>query len=141
MSETLDIPPARFGEDHCWLPGNRRAPGLARRLLRELLGRVDGGQRFSDDGALVLSELVTNALVHGTRAGQLIWVGLRVSPTELWIAVEDACGDLPQPSSDAQDESGRGLLLVQQVSASWGFGARDGVGKRVWSVIAPGQQK
>ncbi|MDH6112401.1 anti-sigma regulatory factor (Ser/Thr protein kinase) [Kitasatospora sp. MAP12-15] len=140
MSETLNLTPAPTGEQHCWLPNSRRAPGLARRLLRELLDRVEGGQRFLDDGELVLSELVTNALVHGTRADRLIWIGLRVNSSELWIAVEDACTDAPQLACEGLAESGRGLLLVQQLSLSWGFGPRKGIGKRVWSVVAPGRQ-
>lgn len=140
MSEILNLTPAPTGEEHCWLPNSRRAPGFARRLLRELLDRVEGGQRFLEDGELVLSELVTNALEHGTRDDRLIWMGLRVNCSELYIAVEDSCTDAPRLCCDGSAESGRGLVLVQQLSLAWGFGPRDGVGKRVWSVVAPGRQ-
>ncbi|MFF7632392.1 ATP-binding protein [Kitasatospora sp. NPDC008050] len=122
------------------MPNSKRSPGLAREMLRSLLARVEGGQRFIEDGELVLSELVTNALQHGTRTGQLIWVGLRANQSELWIAVEDASDHPPLPRETLCGESGRGLLIVKQLSVAWGYGPREGAGKRVWSVVSPGWQ-
>lgn len=123
--------------DACWLPRRDRSPAMARRLLRDLLSRVKGGERFREHGELVLSELATNAVLHGTRSDQLIWVGLRVDPDRLWIAVEDPSSAQPRLRPTADGESGRGLYLVDRLSLSWGCGPREGIGKRVWALVGP----
>ncbi|MDH6114357.1 anti-sigma regulatory factor (Ser/Thr protein kinase) [Kitasatospora sp. MAP12-15] len=139
MPETHNEPPTLTPTTaHCWLPNSRRSPGLARRKLRELLARVEGGARFTDVGELLVSELVTNAWQHGTAPGQRIWAGFEVDQDRLYIAVEDAgCAKpLLRPMTVGQ-ESGRGLLMVEQLAREWGCGPRNGVGKRVWAVVGP----
>ncbi|MDH6116606.1 ATP-binding protein [Kitasatospora sp. GAS204B] len=127
--------------DSCWLPRSNRSPGKARRFLTRTLSSVKEGERFLDKGELVLSELVTNALVHGTRTGQLIWIGLKVDGEQLWIAVEDPSSSVPVvcQASAAEGESGRGMLLVEKLSLAWGCGPREGIGKRVWVLVGPDQ--
>ncbi len=142
MSETLDDarPPTPVGHDECWLPRSRRSPGLARGLLRELLAKVQGGERYCDVGELLLTELVTNAVLHAKVPGRLIWVGLKADETELRIDVHDASGELapnPRLDSSPDDESGRGLLLVEALSTTWGVSSRvGGIGKCVWVTVA-----
>ncbi|MCX4750441.1 ATP-binding protein [Kitasatospora sp. NBC_01287] len=137
MPESPDTPPLPTGKDHCWLPNSRRSPALARGLLRSFLPRVRGGERFAENGELLVSELVTNALVHGTRPGRMIQLGLEADEDLLWISVEDACDTPPALSTEADGESGRGLLLVDTLSQEWGWGPREGIGKRVWCACAP----
>ncbi|MCX4744984.1 ATP-binding protein [Kitasatospora sp. NBC_01287] len=144
MPETPARPPSRpsvpaspAAREHCWLPCSERSPALARRLLREFLLKVRGGELFAENGALVVSELVTNALQHGTRRGQLIKLGLEADGELLCVWVEDASDQAPQLCVATEGERGRGLLLVDKLSQRWGWGARDGIGKRVWSVIEP----
>jgi anti-sigma regulatory factor (Ser/Thr protein kinase) len=92
----------------------------------------------SRKGELLVSELVTNALVHGTEAGQKIWVGFRVERDFLHIAVDDPSSEKPIPRQLSGDrETGRGLLMVEALAAEWGCGPREGVGKRVWARLAP----
>lgn len=86
---------------------------------------------------MLVSELVTNALVHATRHDQLIRLSLEVDEDLLWITVEDASDTLPQQRGDADGESGRGLLLVDALSEAWGWGPREGIGKQVWCVCEP----
>jgi anti-sigma regulatory factor (Ser/Thr protein kinase) len=138
MPETLDSAPAPTGQDHLWLPCSRDAPAMARRMLRGFLPRVRGGERFAENGELLVSELVTNAYLHGTRPGQLIWVGLEVNEDMLWIAVEDASAKQPRLCIAAEGETGRGLRLVDKLSDAWGWGPREGIGKRVWCSVEPG---
>ncbi|HEV3382209.1 MAG TPA: ATP-binding protein, partial [Trebonia sp.] len=72
--------------------------------------------------ASVISELVTNA-VEATQAARLntpvrltLIGGLRT----LLVAVWDASPEPPVPAAAADDdESGRGLLIVQALSARW----------------------
>lgn len=111
---------------------------MARRALRDFLRNVRDGERYEENAELVVSELVTNAVVHGTPPGKKIKLGFEVSGDGLLIWVEDACGDAPKMGLGAEGTSGRGLLLVEMLSLKWGWGPREGIGKRVWSCIEPG---
>lgn len=107
---------------------------------------------LADITELLLSELVTNA-VHASvgltgcrRAGR--WVP-GTPPVRLWLAsdreqvviqVWDASDRHPVPQYPGPDaESGRGLLLVESLSADWGSYPPDrSSGKVVWVLIVPG---
>jgi anti-sigma regulatory factor (Ser/Thr protein kinase) len=84
------------------------------------------------DIELLFSELITNAAKHtgAPCAVYLRWDGKR-------IRVEVTDTD-PQPPTvgepDSEDETGRGLLLVQELAAAWGV-EPDPAGKRVWFEI------
>ncbi|MEV5517801.1 SpoIIE family protein phosphatase, partial [Streptomyces flaveolus] len=86
---------------------------------------------------LVVSELVTNALVHtdGTVRLDITLVGAR-----LRVAVADASPRTPvKPTSIGWEATGgRGILLVEAVSATWGT-LPVGGGKQVWSEITLGR--
>ncbi|MGF1428989.1 ATP-binding protein [Kitasatospora sp. LaBMicrA B282] len=122
---------------HLWLPPSRRSPGLARRLVRDFLVRFPEGERFLGSAELLVSELVTNALVHATARGQLIKLGLEGSPGELLIWVEDPSELVPRMRCGAGCEGGRGLLLLDRLAKDWGWGPREGRGKRVWCCLEP----
>ncbi|WP_433333230.1 SpoIIE family protein phosphatase [Spirillospora sp. CA-294931] len=83
---------------------------------------------LSDTVELLVSELVTNALVHGAGA-----IGMRmIRGATLLCEVSDDGTDLPQLcQADATDESGRGLLLVSHLAERWGTDRADD-GKVVW---------
>ncbi|MER7754112.1 ATP-binding protein [Kitasatospora sp. NPDC097643] len=123
----------------CWLVRSRRSPGEARGHLSRLLSAAPGGELFIDHGELVVSELVTNAIVHGTPIGNRVWLSLSLSPSRLRIEVHDARRDREPilQSSSAEEESGRGLLLVKSLSERWGCCPRLPIGKIVWAEIAP----
>ncbi|MET7363065.1 ATP-binding protein [Streptomyces sp. NPDC005562] len=110
----------------------------ARRLMRT---QLDGWAVRDDDAcdaaALVLSELVTNAVVH--TASRRIICELCADPEKLRIAVRDeGCGSgTPRPvHRGADEEHGRGLLLVDAVSSAWGVhDAGPGIGLTVWAEL------
>jgi anti-sigma regulatory factor (Ser/Thr protein kinase) len=83
---------------------------------------------LTDTVELLVSELVTNALVHG--AGT---IGLRlIKGGTLLCEVYDDGADLPRlRHAEATDESGRGLQLVSHLTARWGT-HRAEPGKVVW---------
>lgn len=94
--------------------------------------RVSGEQL--DDAALVLSELVGNAVRHAD--GPSLSVRLRRSGEVLRIAVQD---DSPAPPQwrDASwgDETGRGMHIVDALSSRWGWEPHP-TGKVVWADVA-----
>ncbi|MCC9311239.1 ATP-binding protein [Kitasatospora sp. RB6PN24] len=115
-------------------------PPPERAALRELLSRVKNGERFADRGELLLSELVTNAVVHGKPDGTRILVKLAVRDDVLRVEVHDRIEGTPLPRQAAADAmSGRGLCLVDSLALRWGCGPRgDGyLGKVVWCETAP----
>ncbi|MGW1029673.1 SpoIIE family protein phosphatase [Streptomyces sp. NPDC002577] len=87
---------------------------------------------------LVVSELVTNALVHTHGAVRL---DLTLAGDRLRVAVSDTSPRAPAKPVivDWEATGGRGLLLVEAMSACWGSVPVSG-GKQVWSeiVLAPG---
>ncbi|MCX5384887.1 ATP-binding protein [Streptomyces sp. NBC_00083] len=94
-----------------------------------------------DDVLLCVSELVTNALLHGVPPGRgfLLRMGL-CDGAVLRVEVQDSGGGVPGIAGvrGAGDEGGRGLLLVEAMADKWGVGERD-PGKAVWcEFVCPG---
>ncbi|MGK4582696.1 ATP-binding protein [Kitasatospora sp. HPMI-4] len=143
MSGTLESPPATAGEHSCWLPRHRKSASRARKLLRDFLAGLDGGEQYAETGELLLSELVANAVEHAAvPPGRLIQIRFELSPAALRIEVHDANTGHPRAgSADEDDESGRGLWLVDQLSTAWGCHPRPGgIGKAVWCLVGPARR-
>ncbi|MFD7406127.1 SpoIIE family protein phosphatase [Streptomyces sp. NPDC059866] len=104
----------------------------ARRFTRRTL-RAWGVTEEADAVQLVVSELVTNALVHTD--GQ-VRLDLTLVNSRLRVAVADTSPRSPvRPTSIGWEATGgRGLLLVEAMSADWGTVPVSG-GKQVWSEI------
>ncbi|NUW35049.1 ATP-binding protein [Nonomuraea sp. SMC257] len=104
------------------------AAGHARALTREALSSWGLGTEV-DDVMLIVSELVTNAVVH---AEAPIELRLIVSDQMLRGEVVDHSLSSPRPVAAALDqEHGRGLAIVDEYSESWGV-APEPTGKAVW---------
>lgn len=118
-------PPSRLR-----LPTDTQAPRLARDFLTNAFCPVHNAQ-VMDDAKLLVSELVTNALQHGTPPISMCVEcdaidGLRIS-------VSDGDRSDPIPRQAAPDaESGRGMRLVDVISDQWGIDHHDGDGKDIW---------
>lgn len=114
------------------------APGSARAWTRRVL-REWRLPALTDTAELVVSELTTNAMLASRGPGRpFIRLALALDHGELAISVRDYCPGVPEPANAAaDDETGRGLLLVEAVSSRSGwytFG--DGTpGKVVWAVL------
>jgi len=107
------------------------------RAAREFVADALDEQGFDGDKEIVLllaSELVTNAVRHAATPFEIT---VDVEPDRVKVAVID--GDpghgprVRHPGPD--DTNGRGLLLVDQLSAVWGSD-RTGSGKAVWFTLA-----
>ncbi|WP_217239913.1 ATP-binding SpoIIE family protein phosphatase [Streptomyces sp. AC555_RSS877] len=137
-----DAPPR--AQLHAPLPGSSLAPGAARALLRAALAEwaeraLPGTEHLTEllagDALVVVSELVTNAVVH---AGTDVELDCRLEPETGALVVEvldhhpsRAPRDAAEPSSETPDY-GRGLRLVAALSESWGITYRTGA-KTVWA--------
>ncbi|MEV7289289.1 SpoIIE family protein phosphatase [Streptomyces sp. NPDC093252] len=104
----------------------------ARRFTRRTL-RAWGVTDPCDSALLVVSELVTNALVHTD--GQ-VRLDLTLVGGRLRVAVADSSPRSPvKPTRIGWEATGgRGLLLVEALSGTWGTVPVSG-GKQVWSEL------
>ncbi|MER7723419.1 ATP-binding SpoIIE family protein phosphatase [Streptomyces sp. NPDC096323] len=138
------------------LPGNLLAPSAARRFVAAALAEWSGlglpaavgfSERLSDDAAVVVSELVTNAVVHaGTHVDLLFRLeeATEDEDSALVLEVSDhhparaVRSDRPEHGSVSEDaagepaEYGRGLELVATLAERWGITYRTGL-KTVWA--------
>ncbi|WP_232108179.1 SpoIIE family protein phosphatase [Streptomyces gossypiisoli] len=130
------------------LNGSPLAPGAARGLLRAAFQEwtglgLPGAERLTDrlahDAMVVLSELVTNAVVH---AGTDVELVCRLEP-ETGAVVVEVCDHHPsRPPREGESEAayetpeyGRGLRLVAALSEAWGVTYRRGA-KTVWARVS-----
>ncbi|ARP73881.1 PAS sensor protein [Streptomyces pluripotens] len=107
----------------------------ARRFTRRTLRGWGVPGETVDVALLVVSELVTNALVH--TEGQ-VRLDLSLVGQRLRLAVADSSPRSPmKPTSVGWEATGgRGILLVEAVSEAWGTLPVSG-GKQVWADLAP----
>ena len=97
-----------------------------------------GREDLIDAAELLVSEVVTNALLH---AGTPIQVTARVSDTGLRVEIGDGSPHLPAPRHHAtMAGTGRGLRLLQQMVDSWGAHPYAD-GKIVWFELVTGDQE
>jgi anti-sigma regulatory factor (Ser/Thr protein kinase) len=119
------------------LPSELSSPGEARRALgAELVGHGISLDRPEVESAmLVISELVTNAIVHGSSPIRMI-VDID-DHRSLNLAVTDTGNDIPQIDCHPPvgQVGGWGMELVERVSLSWGVlpAPDDAAGKIVWA--------
>jgi serine/threonine-protein kinase RsbW len=97
------------------LPRGPAAPRRARALLREHADGLDA-ERL-DTAILLISELVTNAVLHGT--GE-IRLEIDVEGDEARFAVSDEGAGRPKLRDEPGPEGGWGLRMVVQLAARWG---------------------
>jgi len=89
---------------------------------------------LAEDAALVVSELVANAVRHA-RKGTLRVVVERPGADLVRIGVVDFSREHPVPRAHGpEDESGRGLVLVAHLAEDWGTDPLPW-GKRVWAEL------
>ncbi|GGT40091.1 ATP-binding protein [Streptomyces atratus] len=131
MNETTQLPYFR----EVFHRRERRSVPLVRQFVRETL--VDWAcEARADDVLLCVSELVTNAVLHGVPPGRGFRLHLYMEPADgtLRVEVHDSGDGEVRPAdswADSGEEGGRGLLLVAALADKWGVGERN-PGKVVW---------
>jgi anti-sigma regulatory factor (Ser/Thr protein kinase) len=110
---------------------------IARRQVRAAL-RMHGLGEYADDAEIITAELVTNAVQHGCAHGaETIGVSLTHtgSLAAVTVTVSDSSPHGPvKRDTPSGSEQGRGLQIVEALSAHWGWRPEDG-GKAVFAVL------
>jgi anti-sigma regulatory factor (Ser/Thr protein kinase) len=119
------------------LPFAASSVGVARRRLLSDLAAGGIGDSAACDVALVISELLSNALRHaGPLSDGQIRVAWRLDPDSVQVSVRDGGGptepELGQPTQAAT--GGRGLRIVEKLSRGWGT-SQDDEGSTVWARV------
>jgi serine/threonine-protein kinase RsbW len=117
----------------------RRSVPAAREFTARALSDWPAAWR-ADDVLLCVSELSTNALVHGVPPGRgyRLHLHLECGGDLLRVEVHDSGPGLSHvraAMAGAEDDGGRGLLLVSTLADKWGVDDRD-PGKIVWCEFA-----
>jgi anti-sigma regulatory factor (Ser/Thr protein kinase) len=95
------------------------APLEARRSLLPL-DRVLPAERL-DDLRLMVSELVTNSVVHsGLQGGEPIVLMVKVLPERIRVEVADPGRRFPDISKTRREHHGRGLMIIDRLADRWG---------------------
>jgi anti-sigma regulatory factor (Ser/Thr protein kinase) len=97
------------------LPRSTDSIGAARRLVNDYTSTLASQQRHN--AALMVSELVTNALVHGLGT---ISLRIDVERDALRIEVSDQGNVALAPSPTLGAHGGWGLRIVEQLADDWG---------------------
>ncbi|MER7516613.1 ATP-binding protein [Streptomyces sp. NPDC126499] len=120
------------------LPARTESVSRARRLAEERLILWGCGPDIRETVALVVSELVTNAVVH-TASARFV-CELREGEERLRIAVRDEGGPAgPRIRDCGEEERGRGLILVDALASAWGADRTGhGTAQIVWAELAHG---
>ncbi|GIH78364.1 ATP-binding protein [Planobispora longispora] len=141
------------------LPAHRPAPRQARRpgpLTAPLLGRPAAVPQarawaqdlLADQGAdtrytalLLLSELITNAVIHsdsgrGPDGTVTVYLGATDGLVHIEVIDDGSAASMPfLRAADPTGDSGRGLALVEALAAKWGVHHDEETGTAVWCQI------
>ena len=135
------VVPAQRAADHAGpaprhdiaLPADPTAPRRARALLRAVTQDWDIDDDLYQDAAMVVTELVANAVDH---AGTPSTLSVDLDDRGLSVAVRDGradCAPRPRPV-DPTAPRGRGLQMIEALAVDWGVTVHAD-GKTVWAVL------
>jgi anti-sigma regulatory factor (Ser/Thr protein kinase) len=119
------------------LPCAPASVAVARRRLAEDLCAAGVRGQAIGDAKLVVSELLSNAIRHAwPLPGAKVQVAWMMDQGSVEVAVRDGGGPTrPRPDRPtASALGGRGLGIVERLSAEWGVRADNG-GQTVWAVL------
>ena len=118
------------------LPADPRAPSAARTLLGLCVGPLLDTHVLSD-AQLLVSELVTNSLVHGglgVDEGIVVCIQLDSEALQLEVRNSGVTGTIASNGGDPERGRGFGLDIVGLLSTDWGV-RRDGH-TAVWAEVS-----
>jgi anti-sigma regulatory factor (Ser/Thr protein kinase) len=87
---------------------------------------------IEDTAVLLVSEMVTNTVLHARTGGSALELRLESAGSWLRIEVHDADPSWPEPRTpDRLDGSGFGFVLIEALADKWGVREAT-IGKAVW---------
>ena len=113
------------------LESDQAAPTHARRYVHRWAGTEGLPRTVVDDVALVVTELVTNAVLHGDPP---IDLDLSTSSGKVRGEVSDGSTVLPKHVVNPDERGGFGLRIVDSRTECWGVVSHES-GKSVWFEI------
>ncbi|MGW2231581.1 ATP-binding protein [Streptomyces formicae] len=139
MNQKTPLPSRREPRERFYRRERQSVP-QARAFARAALNGW-GIRERADEITLCVSELATNALLHGVPPGRGFLLCLNREGGVLRVELHDSGGGWPllgvDVDGDGDAESGRGLLLVAALADKWGVVERD-PGKIVWCEFGTG---
>ena len=112
------------------------APRAARRFVSDVLATWGLGDGVVERSQLLVSELVSNAVLHGSAPVRMSIVDDSGAAPGICVEVSNAGDGKPVMRRAERDElSGRGLQLIDELAVSWGTRSDDGR-TAVWFRIA-----
>ncbi|BCJ50869.1 ATP-binding protein [Actinoplanes sp. NBRC 14428] len=113
------------------VPLGLNAPGAARRAVTAVLaGWGYRDETWLEQAAVVVSELVTNAVRHG---GGCVELRVESHDDEVIVSVADGSSVVPR-RREPDSTGGRGLALIEAMAERWGVRDHQG-GKQVWVAL------
>ena len=113
------------------IPGGNRASGMARRSV--LSSKAGLPATIKHRLALLVSELVTNAIQHGGAGPhETIQIRLASTPQRVRVEIIDPGTANPRPPTRQTEQTGYGLLLVDRLADGWGREETEGGGSVAW---------
>lgn len=121
---------------HADLPRRDDAPRTARALAAAWCDAVDLEPIACDTVRLLVSEVVTNAVLHSEAPpGANIKLAATLSDGSVMVTVSDAgTGSGPSPRAPDPLDGGYGLFLLEREAEHWGVD-RGSEGTRVWFTL------
>ncbi|WP_221347802.1 ATP-binding protein [Streptomyces beigongshangae] len=122
------------------LPRHPASVAVARRRVRDHLsdwGHSAGEPAF-EDVVLLVSELVTNAVRHAPLPEREFEVAVTtLADGSCLIEVSDDSSVPPRLRQNGhhEEESGRGLRLVESLTTAWGVWSGGRHGKTIWALV------
>jgi anti-sigma regulatory factor (Ser/Thr protein kinase) len=118
-----------------WVPRETKNVASARRFVRDIATDWNVTEDVPEIAELLVSELVTNAMVYGSTdapAPSAIRITVSREKDLMTVDVYDSCIEIPRMRrADPLDTSGRGLPIVQDLCHNWGW-TLNAYGKSVW---------
>lgn len=107
------------------------APGRARRVVDRWLSNIGCSEATAQNVALVVSELVTNSVLHARSLSRIV-----VTPKDdrVRIEVHDDDPAPPQLPSEVGAQGGFGMRIVAATADEWGWQPTMS-GKVVWTEV------
>lgn len=138
MTKPQDVPVPLGRDDALQYTTYPKSVSLARRRAGRLVTQW-GYPQLAADASLLLSELATNAMLHGCLRRGVFQARVTVFADVLRIAVSDTraervahpLGACPQRIPGIDDPFGMGLLIVDTLASRWGIEEWD-TAKTVW---------